>query len=115
MQFNMGGCQNYGPLLGPLNTRCRVILNPQKAGRILTSTHIPDLRAFGSSGFAEDPPPFLGDFCLVSCGPGLDLTVLAGSTSLAWSCYGEGRFERGFIGVLCKGGSYRAPLKGFIW
>ena len=22
----MGGCQNYGPLLGPLNTRCRGIL-----------------------------------------------------------------------------------------
>ena len=22
----MGGCQNYGPLLGPLNTRCGIIL-----------------------------------------------------------------------------------------
>ena len=27
----LGGCQNYGPLLGPLNTRCRVILRTQKA------------------------------------------------------------------------------------
>ena len=24
--INMGGCQNYGPLLGPLNTRCRILL-----------------------------------------------------------------------------------------
>ena len=23
----MGGCQNNGPLLGPLNTRCRIILS----------------------------------------------------------------------------------------
>ena len=27
---DMGGCQNYGPLLGPLNTRCRMILGTQK-------------------------------------------------------------------------------------
>ena len=26
----MGGYQNYGPLLGPLNTRCRIIIGPQK-------------------------------------------------------------------------------------
>ena len=27
----MGGYQNYGPLLGPLNTRCRIILRtPQR-------------------------------------------------------------------------------------
>ena len=30
----MGGCQNYGPLLGPLNTRCRVILRTQRGTRI---------------------------------------------------------------------------------
>ena len=28
--YHMGGCQNYGPLLGPLNTRCRIILGPKK-------------------------------------------------------------------------------------
>ena len=31
----MGGCQNYGPLLGPLNTRCRIILGTQKGTIIL--------------------------------------------------------------------------------
>ena len=37
---DMGGCQNYGPLLGPMNTRCRIILRTQKGTRILTTTHI---------------------------------------------------------------------------
>ena len=37
----MGGCQNNGPLLGPLNTRCRIILRTQKGTIILTTTHIP--------------------------------------------------------------------------
>ena len=26
----VGGYQNYGPLLGPLNTRCRIIIGPKK-------------------------------------------------------------------------------------
>ena len=34
----MGGCQNYGPLLGPLNTRCRIILRTQKGTIIWTTT-----------------------------------------------------------------------------
>ena len=36
----MGSCQNYGPLLGPLNTRCRSILRTQKGTIILTTIHI---------------------------------------------------------------------------
>ena len=36
----MGGCQNDGPLLGPLNTRCRVILGTQNGTMILTTTHM---------------------------------------------------------------------------
>ena len=36
----MGGCQNYGPLLGPLNTRCRIILRTQKGTIILTTTYM---------------------------------------------------------------------------
>ena len=36
----MGGCQNYGPILSPLNTRCRIILRTQKGTIILTTTHI---------------------------------------------------------------------------
>ena len=35
----MGGCQNDGPLLGPLNTRCRMIFRIQKGTIILTITH----------------------------------------------------------------------------
>ena len=37
--IHMGGCQNYGPSLGPLNTRCRII-STQKGTIVLTTTHI---------------------------------------------------------------------------
>ena len=36
----MGGCQNCGPLLGPLNIKCRIIIGTQKGTIILTTTHI---------------------------------------------------------------------------
>ena len=36
----MGGNQNYGPLLGTLNIRCRIIIGIQKGTIILTTTHI---------------------------------------------------------------------------
>ena len=36
----MGGCQNYGPFLGALNIRCRIIIGIQKGSIILTTTHI---------------------------------------------------------------------------
>ena len=36
----MGGCQNYGPFLGTLNIRGRIILGTQKGTIILTTTHI---------------------------------------------------------------------------
>ena len=36
----MGGCQNYGPSLGNLNIRCRIIVGMQKGTIILTTTHI---------------------------------------------------------------------------
>ena len=36
----MGGCQNYGPFLGTLNTRGRIILGTHKGTIILTTTHI---------------------------------------------------------------------------
>ena len=29
---HMGGCQNYGPLLGPLNTRCLFMVGTPKKG-----------------------------------------------------------------------------------
>ena len=36
----MMGCQNYGPFLGILNTRCRTIMGTQKLTKNLTTTHI---------------------------------------------------------------------------
>ena len=36
----VGGYQNYSPLLGPLNTRCRIILRTPKGTIILTTTHV---------------------------------------------------------------------------
>ena len=36
----MGGCQNYGPFLGTLNNRCRIVIGTQKGTIILTTTHI---------------------------------------------------------------------------
>ena len=36
----MVGCQNDGLLLGPLNTRCRIILRTQEGTIIWTTTHI---------------------------------------------------------------------------
>ena len=36
----MGSRQNYGPLLGPLNIRCRIIIGTRKGTIILTTTHM---------------------------------------------------------------------------
>ena len=38
--YDVGGCQNYGPLLGTLNIRCRIIIVIQKGTIILTTTHV---------------------------------------------------------------------------
>ena len=34
------GSQNYGPFLGPLNTRCRIILRAQKRTTVLTTIYV---------------------------------------------------------------------------
>ena len=36
----MGSCQNYGPFLGTLNNRCRIIIGTQKGTLILTTTYV---------------------------------------------------------------------------
>ena len=36
----MGGCQNYGPFLGTLDIRCRIIIGIQKGTITLTTTQI---------------------------------------------------------------------------
>ena len=38
--IDVGGCQNYGPLLGTLFMRCRIIIGIQKGTIILTTTHV---------------------------------------------------------------------------
>ena len=38
--FRMGGFLNYGPFLGTLNIRCRIIIGTQKGTIILTTTHL---------------------------------------------------------------------------
>ena len=48
----MGGCQNYGPLLGPLNTRCRIRKRTKKGAMILT-TYTP--RSLGTGGGLGSP------------------------------------------------------------
>ena len=40
MRIYMGGCQNYGPFLGTLNIRGRIIMGIQKGTIILTTTHM---------------------------------------------------------------------------
>ena len=37
---HLGSCQNYGPFLGTLNIRCRVIIRTQQGTIILTTTHL---------------------------------------------------------------------------
>ena len=34
--IHMGGCQNYGSILDPLNTRCGILIRTQKRSIILT-------------------------------------------------------------------------------
>ena len=36
---DLGGCQNYGPILGTLDNRCRMFFGTQKGILILTTTH----------------------------------------------------------------------------
>ena len=36
----LGGCQNHGLFLGPLDTRCCIILRTEKGTIILATTHL---------------------------------------------------------------------------
>ena len=38
-ETDLGGCQNHGPAMDPLNTRCRILVRTQKGTIILTTTH----------------------------------------------------------------------------
>ena len=40
MQEDLGGCQNYGPFLGTLDIRGRIIIGTQKGTTVLTTTHL---------------------------------------------------------------------------
>ena len=53
----MGGCQNHGPLLGPLYIRCRIILRTQQGTIILTTTHMAVSPALLRSNLARADSP----------------------------------------------------------
>ena len=59
---HMGGCQNYGPFLGTLNIRGRIIIGTQKGTIILTTTHIEYEK--------YDQPCLFPSWVLRSCGLG---------------------------------------------
>ena len=45
-RWQEGGRQNYGPFLGTLNIRCRIIIGDPKGTIILTTTHITHYSSF---------------------------------------------------------------------
>ena len=51
LNVHEGGCQNYGPFLGTLDIRCRIITGIQNGPIILTTTHVSKLDA----GLRERP------------------------------------------------------------
>ena len=51
----MGGCQNYGPFLGTLNIRGRIIIGTQKGTIISTTTHIGTIIGIHSPTLPEAP------------------------------------------------------------
>ena len=55
----MGGCQNYGPFLGTLNIRYRIIIRTQKGTLILTTTQMYSDVVGGTASGARNPPPAL--------------------------------------------------------
>ena len=63
----LGSCQNYGPFLGTLNNRCRIIIGTQKRTLILTTTHMlktlhPELAAFRETWSSRHPTNPQGNF-----------------------------------------------------
>ena len=84
--IHMGSCQNYGPFLGTLNNRCRIIIGTQKGTLILTTTHI--LQAGSSSRFLDNLGcPLisgLGFGVYLGCQEGVGLTALE-----SWLCFRE--------------------------
>ena len=78
---NMGGCLNYGPLLGPLNTRCRIILRTQKGTISLTATHTQ------TPGRIPKVYPPQGS---VVCNIGVSESSIGGSTFWILSGFGYG-------------------------
>ena len=49
----MGGCQNYGPFLGTLNNRCRILIGTPKGAIFLTTTHMAELLHLHCSGIQK--------------------------------------------------------------
>ena len=43
LRYQLRGYQDYGPFLGTLNIRCRIMIGIQKGTIILTTTHLSSL------------------------------------------------------------------------
>ena len=65
--MDMGGCQNYGPILGTLNIRCRIRIGIQKGTIILTTTHMWCLQGFPKGRIEIVLSQFL--FVIARCEP----------------------------------------------
>ena len=60
----MGSCQNYGPFLGTLNIRCRIIIRTPKGTIILTTQYPAGHRAQASSDDAREELPWRDFGCM---------------------------------------------------
>ena len=59
VKIHVGGCQNYGPFLGTLNIRGRIIIGTQKGTIILTTTHVRYSPNFFKGGCLGE---YIGDY-----------------------------------------------------
>ena len=76
----MGGCQNYGPFLGPYYSTAPSILGTQKGTIILTTTHV---LGCVSMGYIEPSTRYSGDWNL-----GCQRKLAAKALDSGWVSYG---------------------------
>ena len=51
--LHLGGCQNYGPFLGPYYNTAPIIQGTPKGTIILTTTHLRKYNVYASGGLGE--------------------------------------------------------------
>ena len=97
----MSGCQSYRPLLGPLDTRCPIILRTQKGTLILTTTHIVKNMVLDHGNLIEVPEH---QRYLFWGGPGMQADTrvkeLEASQSVVLPTFGDSRNSRAHAHLL---------------